>query len=347
MIEDTTAVKTDHWTNGDSSDPNALRRAFGAFASGVTVVAAQMSNGEIRAFTANSFTSVSLDPPLALVCLGKNAASLKLFEACDIFSISILQASQRNISSAFASRDPAVKIAASRDLVIDDAPYVADSLATFICSRHSVVDAGDHIILIGRIQKYRSNEGQPLGFFRGGYVHVGADLIEIERLHASVLVGGVLGYGGKVLLCRRPKSDSWEIPMTRPKRGQGPDGALQAVFESFGIEVTMSVPFSLFQERGEHDVTMIFSVQSHHKISPQTLADGTEIALFGIADEPWNQVKGEMKNGLIRRYLREMAAGLYSVYFDTPNGGSFVRYSGGPSAWQDSGEAPLNLPQSN
>jgi flavin reductase (DIM6/NTAB) family NADH-FMN oxidoreductase RutF len=327
------------WTTVDS-DTNSLRRAFGAFASGVTVVATRTKGGEARAFTANSFSSVSLDPPLALICLGKNSASLAVFEGCETFSISILEASQRAVSSAFASRDPAVKIEASKNLVEDDAPYLANSLATFMCSRHSVVDAGDHVILIGRIVKYRANEGQPLGFFRGGYVSIGPDQPGMERLQASVHVGGVLGYDGKVLLCRRPKSEGWEIPMSHPRRGQRPDAALHETFDALGIQVTMSVPFSFFQERGEQDMTMFFSVQSHGDISPGTLADGTEIALFGVEDEPWTLVKGEMTQGMVRRYLREMAAGLYSVYFDTPQGGSLVQLNGGPSSWTALDEAP-------
>ena len=339
MTTDTTTQTAETWIDAASGDANGLRRAFGAFASGVTIVATNTPDGETRAFTANSFTSLSLDPPLALVCLGKNAASLSIFTESEAFSISILQASQRAISSAFASRDPAVKIAASKELATEQAPHVAGSLATFICSRHAVVDGGDHVILIGRILKYRSNEGQPLGFFRGGYVHVGADLGEIERLHASVLVGGVLGHGGKLLLCRHPKSNTWEIPMTRPRRGQGPDKALQEVFQSLGIEVTMSVPFSLFQERGEHDVSMVFSLQSPYPIKTGTLTDGTELALFGPDDEPWKLVDGEMKKGLVQRYLYEMEAGLYGVYFDTPDGGGYVRFNGSPTAWRKSDEA--------
>jgi flavin reductase (DIM6/NTAB) family NADH-FMN oxidoreductase RutF len=327
------------WTKVDG-DTNSLRRAFGAFASGVTVVATRMKDGEARAFTANSFSSVSLDPPLALVCLGKNSASLPMFEGCEAFSISILEASQRVISSAFASRDAAVKIEALKNLVVDDAPYLANSLATFMCSRHSVVDAGDHVILIGRIGKYRVNEGQPLGFFRGGYVSIGPDQPGLERLQASVHVGGVLGYDSKVLLCRRPNSDVWEIPMSQPRRGQRPDAALHEAFAALGIQVTMSVPFSFFQERGEPDMTMFFSVQSDGDVSPRTLADGTRISLFSAEDEPWNLVNGEMKQGMIRRYLREMAAGLYSVYFDTPQGGSLVQLNGGPNAWTALDDAP-------
>jgi flavin reductase (DIM6/NTAB) family NADH-FMN oxidoreductase RutF len=331
-----TASSGNHtWTVPGEADANSLRRAFGAFASGVTVVATRLPNGETRAFTANSFSSVSLDPPLALVCLGKNSASLNAFETCETFSISVLEASQRGVSSAFASRDVAVKVGASKNLVDDDAPYLPNSLATFLCNRHSVVDAGDHVILIGQIQKYRVNEGQPLGFFRGGYVSVGPDISNMQPLQASVLMGGVLGYEGKVLLQRRPSSQQWEIPMTRPRRGQRPDTALHDVFNVLGIQVTMSVPFSFFQERGEDDMTMIFAVQSQGDIATGKPADGTEIALFGFDDEPWTLVQGEMKQGLIRRYLREMAAGLYSVYFDTPDGGSLVQLKGQPSAWTE------------
>lgn len=334
-----TAMIEEGWTNCDGSGTAALRRAFGAFATGVTVVATWTPDGDTRAFTANSFSSVSLDPALVSVCLAKNSASLSFFESCETFSISILEASQRGVSAAFATREPAAKIAAVKDLAADDAPFVPRSLATFICSRHATVEAGDHVILIGQVQKYRAREGQPLGFFRGGYVSLGPDLIEMERLRASIVVGAILGHDGKVLLLRRPNSERWELPATQPGRGQRADRALHDLFAGLGIQMTMSVPYSLFQERDESDVTMVFSVESRHDIETGMLADGTEIALFGAEDAPWDLLAGEMKIGLVKRYLREMAAGLYSVYFDTPEGGSMVQLSGGPRAWSKSDEA--------
>lgn len=327
----------DIWSDPLLGDAQALRRAFGSFATGVTVVATSTVDGECRAFTANSFTSVSLDPPLVLVCLGKFSASLEVFERAENFSISILEAGQRGISSAFASRDARVKIAAAAQLVTDVAPYVPDSLATFMCSRHQLIDAGDHLILIGRVERYRSTEAQPLGFFRGGYVGLGADVSDIERLRATVTVGGVLGHGGKLFLCRRPGSTDWEIPSVTLARGEGHGTALEKLFASLGAEVSMSVPYSLFQEIDEQDMTLIFSVESQGDFKTGTLPDGTTTALFGQSDAPWSLIRGEMKRALLQRYLRETASGLYSVYFDTPGGGSVVALNGRPQAWSELG----------
>lgn len=335
------------WHHPSAEDALSLRRAFGAFATGVTVVATRLANGETRAFTANSFSSVSMDPPLVLVCLGKFSASLELFSQADSFSVSILEEGQREMSNGFASRDPKVKIATSAKLAQDaDAPYVAGSLASFICRRHEVVDAGDHVILIGRVESYRTHEGQPLGFFRGGYVGLGPDLQALEKLSAKVRIGGVLGQGGKVLLCRRPGETGWEIPTATLRHGERHGHALARIFEALGgIEVAMSVPYSLFQEAGETELSLIFSVESPTDLKAGKLEDGTEIALFGMEDAPWTFLKGEMKPSLLQRYLCEMRSGFYGVYFDTFEGGSVVALDGRPLEWSEwEGSASLQPP---
>lgn len=325
------------WHRPSTDDTQSLRRAFGAFATGVTVVATRLPNGESRAFTANSFSSVSMDPPLVLVCLGKFSASLDLFAAAEAFSVSILEQGQRELSNGFAARDPAIKIATSARLAQHaDAPFVADSLASFICSRHEVVDAGDHVILIGRIESYRTQEGQPLGFFRGGYVGLGPDLQALDNLGAQVRVGGVLGHGGKVLLWRRGAADAWEIPSATLRRGERHGHALARIFSTLGgIEVSMSVPYSLFQETGETELSLIFSMECPFELPLGRLADGSEIALFGVEDAPWTLLSGEMKRSLVQRYLREMRSGLYGVYFDTLDGGSVVALDGRPRDWSE------------
>ncbi|MGL3210579.1 flavin reductase family protein [Bradyrhizobium sp. BR 1433] len=323
------------WTEPNAGDAQALRRAFGSFATGVTVVAAWASSGESRAFTANSFSSVSLDPPLVLVCLGKFSASLDVFAGAEAFSISVLEASQRSVSTAFASRDPAVKLSAAADLIADGAPYVGDSIATFMCTRHAVVDAGDHVILIGKVQRYRSAEAQPLAFFRGAYVGLGPDLRELEQLPANLVVGGVLGYCGKVLLCRRTSSYYWEIPSVTLARGARHGATLKKLFSSLGIEITMLAPYSLFQETNEHDMTLVFSVESCGELKTGTMVDGMETALFGSTDLRSSLVQSQMKRSLVKRYLREMASGLYGMFFDSPEGGSVVALNGRPRAWSE------------
>src|SRR5690348_18311076 len=87
-------------------DPLELRRAFGTFMTGVTVITTHGADGSPRGFTANSFTSVSLDPPLLLVCIGKGAASLDTFLHADGFAVSILAEAQKEASGIFASKRP-------------------------------------------------------------------------------------------------------------------------------------------------------------------------------------------------------------------------------------------------
>lgn len=324
------------WTPCDGNDARGFRSALGAFATGVTVVATRsVKDGSSRAFTANSFSSVSLDPPLVSVCLGKNSASLAEFETAETYSISILEASQKETSNAFAARDPAVKIAATASLAQHDAPYVAGSLASFICQRHAVVDAGDHVILLGRVVKFRVNEGQPLGFFRGAYVGVGPSLLEIEQLHASVRVGAILGQDGQIMLYRPANSDRWELPSARARRGQRADTVLQSVLAPLGVETTMSVPYSLFQEPEADDISMFFTVESKVPIAPGLLPDGGEIGLFSAEDAPWERVVGIVKQGVVKRFLRETASGLFNVYFDSPEGGSLAPFGGRPRAWME------------
>src|SRR5690606_11932274 len=86
-------------------DPRELRNALGGFATGVTVVTAMQDDGTPRGFTANSFTSVSLDPPLVLVCVAKSAGSCALMEASDHMAINILAEDQRDVSRSFASHN--------------------------------------------------------------------------------------------------------------------------------------------------------------------------------------------------------------------------------------------------
>src|SRR6478609_3903628 len=87
-------------------DPIALRRAFGTFVTGVTVITTLDEDGTPRGMTANSFTSVSLDPPLLLVCVGKSASSFPAFTAAAAFAVNLLHEGQVDVSAAFASKSP-------------------------------------------------------------------------------------------------------------------------------------------------------------------------------------------------------------------------------------------------
>lgn len=156
-----------------AGDPAALRAAFGNFVTGVTVVTALDGSRRPRGFTANSFTSVSLDPPLLLVCIAHSASVCAVFAAAEGFSVNVLSEEQRALGEGFARR--AVDRFAGVDWVPGHtgAPRLTRSLVHLDCSVHRRVDAGDHMILIGRVRGHAVRAGRPLVFARGSFVRGG------------------------------------------------------------------------------------------------------------------------------------------------------------------------------
>ena len=146
-------------------DKQQFRRICGKFASGITVATLLDPAGAAHGMTANSFTSVSLTPPLVLVCVDHRARILGYFRASQHFGVNILSASQREISDRFAGsgydRFEGVKWYPGQTGV----PLLPDVLATIECSRWEVVTAGDHDIVIGEVLHANCQDGDPLVFY--------------------------------------------------------------------------------------------------------------------------------------------------------------------------------------
>ncbi|WP_343345092.1 flavin reductase family protein [Sphingomicrobium sp. XHP0239] len=157
-------------TYEDGGDPRALRDAMGCFATGVTVVTCADGEGIPHGLTANSFTSVSLDPPLLLVCLAKSATSAAPLSQAAHFAINVLRTEQRPASITFSTRgeDRFGRTRWTRGQ--GGSPLLEGSLAQFECAHHAVHDGGDHLILVGRIVRAGFEKGpDPLLYFRGKY----------------------------------------------------------------------------------------------------------------------------------------------------------------------------------
>lgn len=167
MSDDAPAAPSEYRTG---SDPRTLRDALGCFATGVTVVTCLDSQGKPVGLTANSFTSVSLDPPLLLVCIAKAAASAEAMIGASHFAVNVLQTGQQPASIRFATRQ-------EDRFGLNDwspgeygAPVLEKSLGVFECAGHGVHDGGDHHMLIGRVVKARFDASlDPLLYFRGSY----------------------------------------------------------------------------------------------------------------------------------------------------------------------------------
>lgn len=166
MTLETTKPSTFSTTHFDTRE---LRDALGTFATGITIVTALDQAGAPIGFTANSFTSVSLDPPLVLVCIAKSAAGYGAFISADAYCVTVLSNHQRDISNAFAKRGVDKFDGVSWTCGDTGAPILKGGLAHFECAMHQAVDAGDHAILIGRVIDFATSDQQPLCYHRGMY----------------------------------------------------------------------------------------------------------------------------------------------------------------------------------
>ncbi len=150
-------------------DLRDFRGALGQFATGVTVVTTVAADGRKVGMTANSFTSVSMEPPLVLWCPSKRAPSLGDFEDATHFAINILASDQHVLSRQFAT--PATDKFAGTETTegIAGVPLLNGAVATFQCRTVSRHDAGDHVIYVGEVESYNHDGGAPLVFHAGKY----------------------------------------------------------------------------------------------------------------------------------------------------------------------------------
>ena len=152
------------------SDPRTLRDALGCFATGVTVVTCLDEEGQPFGLTANSFTSVSLDPPLLLVCVHKHAASARALTTAPHFAVNVLQTGQQPASIRFSARVEDRFHETPWSCGEYGAPVLKESLGVFECERYGVHDGGDHHILVGQVVRASFDPSlDPLLYFRGKY----------------------------------------------------------------------------------------------------------------------------------------------------------------------------------
>ncbi len=157
-----------------SFTPQDFRQTLGRFASGVTVVTSLETPAKFHGITVNSFTSVSLDPPLVLICIDKKAEAHRILPQSGIFCVNILSELQQSISDRFAGRMPGL------NKVFEDiphhfeatgAPVFDDTLGFVDCRIVNSVDAGDHTIFIGQVERlgWQKQEMGPLLYFKSNY----------------------------------------------------------------------------------------------------------------------------------------------------------------------------------
>ena len=152
----------------NTNNTQLLREGLGKFATGVTVVTCQGPDGPCG-ITANSFSSVSLDPPRVLWNIDKASTARQAYLEAEHFAINVLSTEQQLLSAFFARAERGTFDEVEHALSANGVPLLNDVLACFECRTHDVIECGDHFIIIGDVEDFHFSDGEPLLVFNGRY----------------------------------------------------------------------------------------------------------------------------------------------------------------------------------
>ena len=291
-------------------DPRAFRRALGSFLTGITVVATVQPDGTPRGFTANSFTSVSLDPPLILICIAKTASSCPVFTAAEGFSVNILAEHQTSVSGLFASKSPDKFAGVGWRRGPAGNPVLDEVAAWFDCRRHDVIDAGDHVILIGRVAGFDERTVNPLGYCRGAHVTFGLQLDALAASGGRTRVGAILERDGAIVLV-----DDGQGGLDLPKGGAlgvaTDSDSLSGNLWRLGLDAELGFLFAVYEDpaRGASAMSIVYRGQLK-TTSPVTVP----AVLVPLDEVPWERVRDAALATMLRRFIAERRQDLFGIY---------------------------------
>ncbi|MFB9127362.1 flavin reductase [Paraburkholderia dipogonis] len=282
-----------------------LRDAFGAFMTGVTIVTTARDDGQPLGFTANSFSSVSLDPALLLVSVAKTSGNYQTFSATGHFAINILAESQKDLSNTFARPSDDRFADVSWQMSANRNPLIGDVSAWFDCTTHAVIDAGDHALIIGKVEAFHSAGYAGLGYYRGGYftpAKVSAEVIAGPK----VIVSAIIARDDKVLLTRAA-DNKWGLP-SKQIGTEGADKALADIFTKYQPDASASFIYSVYNntETSYQYISFLCSAPDEAAVS------GEFVSLDDI--EP-DQFQDGALASMLERYRKESQLKSYGMYY--------------------------------
>ncbi|WP_299889145.1 flavin reductase [uncultured Ruegeria sp.] len=293
------------------NDTRALRNAFGTFMTGVTVVTSQDKSGHPLGFTANSFTSVSLDPPLVLVCLANSSRNYDALVQAEGFAVNVLSETQIDISNTFAQP------VEDRFADIDwrhgpqGSPILDGVSAWFDCTLHQTVDAGDHVILIGAVKAFDSTSAPGLGYAHGAYV-APSTAAEALSQNTNLVVSALIERNGEILLVDDGTGGLGLPEMVATKLGA--TAALKQLIENTGLTAQPGFVYSVFEDIGRRIQHISFLCQAEQG-TPQTGA------FVPLEASSFHDVTDPAILTMLERLAEEAELGNFGIYYGNQNSG--------------------------
>lgn len=316
QVEDTAGSKETHAMTA-SIDTLEFRKALGSFVTGVTVVATTQEDGTPRGFTANSFSSVSLTPPLVSVCIGKVASSYPVFSGTSHFSVSVLAEHQKNVSGVFASKSPDKFEQVAWHTGVTGSPIMDGAAAWFDCETYQVIEAGDHIILLGQVVGFSTSSASPLGYCRGGYLTFSLSQDALAAA-TSARVGAILESHGGIVMLETP-DHVFQLPAgTRLDPASDPT-SLRGVLSKLKVDAQLDFLFAVFEDAGAK--TGAVHVYYRGQAIGELPQDGA-VRVVPLDAIPWDRLQDEAVSAMLRRYVKERSEDAFGVYVGDANTGS-------------------------
>ncbi|RQZ08723.1 flavin reductase [Burkholderia sp. Bp9031] len=282
-----------------------LRDAFGAFMTGVTIVTTARDDGQPLGFTANSFSSVSLDPALLLVSIAKTSSNFQTFSTTGHFAINILAEGQKDLSNTFARPSDDRFAQVGWHLSAHRNPLIDDVSAWFDCTTHAVIDAGDHALIIGKVEAFHSAGYAGLGYYRGGYftpAKLSAEVIAGPK----VIVSAIITRDDKVLLVKTADG-KWALP-TKEIGNEGADKALAELFRQYQPDASASFIYSVYNNTETHYQYISFLCSA----PDEAAVAGEFVSLEHIEAGAFQD---SALASMLERYRRESQLKSYGLYF--------------------------------
>lgn len=294
-------------------DTQLLRKAFGSFMTGVTVVTAKTATGELIGFTANSFTSVSMDPPLLLVCPGNHLSSYSEFNTVSHFAVSILAEGQEVVSNVFASaiEDRFDSVDWYEDQF--GTPLIKGVVATFSCSAYQRHVAGDHLVLIGAVQDLQVSDLQGLGYCSNGYFDLSSEQHSDTTAETAYpgIAGAIVEHDGRVLICTN--SNGVSIPCVDQTATLGARSSLQHHFDELGFDIKLDTVYSVYDDQKFKKRFTFIRAQASD--SDATLIEKAEFGSFELIDSLASMnFQDPTQATMMTRYAAESRLNTFGIY---------------------------------
>ncbi len=262
---------------------------------------------------------MSLDPPLILVCIASGSAGHTVFTNSKTFCVNVLAEDQQDLSTLFASPGDDRFSEIEWHPGNNGNPIIDGAITNFECDRHNIVDAGDHIILVGKVSSYEASGRSPLIYCSGSYVEFSLmqKAMEVPASGITTRISALINCDGQVPMHRARTTGKLSLPAAEKHGNENEPGSLAGKLAANGLSVTIPFIYAVYRDAISKTHNVVYR-GSADCVDPDELKDFEFVSLNDI---PWDDLVDDALRQLMQRYLEEYERDAFGVYVgDTEQG---------------------------